>query len=288
MILVTGAAGHFGKAAIEFLLKKDIAPSQIIGMVRDDEKASDLKSKGVQSRIGDYNNYASLVSAFSGVEKLLFISGSEIENRSLQHQNVVNAAKEAGVKHVVYTSFLGKNETESSPLWMVAESHLKTENWLRESGMDYTILKNTLYMDFVPVFMGENVLDVGIIYLPAGSGRVAAALRSEMAEATANILVRDNHVGKVYRFTNSESFSYHEVAQILGDISKKDIKYISPTVEDFSSTLKGFGVPDSIIGLTAGFAIAQAQGELEEVGSDLENLLGRKPTTVKAFLNQIM
>jgi NAD(P)H dehydrogenase (quinone) len=109
-----------------------------------------------------------------------------------------------------------------------------------------------------------------------------------MAEATANILLSDNHVGKVYRFTNSESFSYHEVAQILGDISKKDMKYISPTVEDFSSTLKGFGVPDSIIGLTAGFAIAQAQGELEEVGNDLENLLGRKPTTVRAFLNQIM
>lgn len=288
MILVTGATGHFGKATIDFLLNKGIAPSHIIGMVRDDEKASDLKSKGVQSRVGDYNNYASLVSAFSGVEKLLFISGSEIENRSIQHQNVVNAAKEAGVKQVVYTSFLGKNETESSPLWIVAESHLQTENWLRESGMDYTILKNTLYMDFVPVFMGENVLDVGIIYLPAGSGRVAAALRSEMAEATANILLSDNHVGKVYRFTNSESFSYDEVAQILGEISKKDMKYISPTVEDFSSTLKGFGVPDSIIGLTAGFAIAQAQGELEEVGNDLENLLGRKPTTVKAFLNQIM
>jgi NAD(P)H dehydrogenase (quinone) len=113
MILVTGATGHFGKSTIDFLLKKGISSTNIVALVRDEEKAADLKNKGVVLRIGDYDNYTSLVNAFKGVEKLLFVSGSDIFKRGAQHQNVVTAAKEAGVQHIVYTSFQGKNETES-------------------------------------------------------------------------------------------------------------------------------------------------------------------------------
>ncbi len=287
MILVTGATGHFGKSIIEFLLKKGISSTNIIALVRDEEKATDLKNQGVVVRTGDYDNYTSLVNAFKGVEKLLFVSGSDIVNRNAQHQNVVSAAKEAGVKHVVYTSFLGRDETETSPLWIVIESHLKTENWLKESGLDYTILKNTLYMDLVPAFLGENVLESGVIYLPAGNGTVGAVLRSEMAEATANILTSDNHSGKTYQFTNNNAFSYQEVAQQLSEITGKTINYISPTPDEYVQTLTELGVPADYIGLFTGFAVAQANGELELVGSDLEQLLGRKPTSIKTFLNQV-
>lgn len=287
MILVTGATGHFGKSTIDFLLKKGISSTNIVALVRDEEKAVDLKNKGVVLRIGDYDNYTSLVSAFKGVEKLLFVSGSDIFKRGAQHQNVVAAAKEAGVQHIVYTSFQGKNETESSPLWLVAQSHLQTEVWLKESGMDFTILKNTLYMDFVPAFLGEKVLETGLIYLPAGNGKVGAVLRSEMAEATANILTGSTHEGKTYRFTNLESFSYQEVAQHLSEITDKSINYISPTADEYAQTLTEHGVPTDFIGLFSSFAVAQANGELEMVGSDLEQLLGRKPTSVKTFLNQV-
>ncbi len=287
MILVTGATGQFGKSAIDFLLKNGISSSNIVAFVRDEEKANELKNQGVVLRIGDYDNYTSLVNAFKGVEKLLFVSGSDIIKLSTQHQNVVSAAKEAGVKHVVYTSFLGKDETETSPLWIVIESHLKTEAWLRESGLDYTILKNTLYMDFVPAFLGENVLKAGIIYLPADNGKVGAVLRSEMAEATTNILTSANHEGKTYNFTSHEAFSYHEVAQHLSEITGKQINYISPTADEYGQTLSGYGVPTDLIGLFTGFAVAQASGELEIVGSDLEQLLGRKPTSVKTFLSQV-
>lgn len=287
MILVTGATGHYGKSTIDFLLNKGISSTNIVALVRDEEKAADIKSKGVALRIGDYDNYDSLLDAFKGVEKLLFVSGSDIFNRGVQHQNVVKAAKESGVKHIVYTSFLGKNETESSTLWLVAQSHLQTEGWLKESGMDYTILKNTLYMDFVPAFLGEKVLETGVIYLPAGNGKVGAVLRSEMAEATATILSSQNHTGKTYRFTNSEAFSYQEVAQQLSDITGKTINYISPTAEEYAHTLTKHGVPADFIGLFSSFAVAQEKGELEMVGSDLEQLLGRKPTTVKTFLAQI-
>lgn len=287
MILVTGATGHFGKSTIDFLLKKGISSTNIVALVRDEEKAAEIKSKGVALRIGDYDNYNSLIDAFIGVEKLLFVSGSDIFNRGAQHQNVVKAAKESGVKHVVYTSFQGKNETESSPLWPVAQSHLQTEAWLKESGIDYTILKNTLYMEFVPAFLGEKVIETGVIYLPAGNGKVGAVLRSEMAEATAAILASSKHAGKTYRFTNHEAFSYQEVAEYLSEITDKTINYISPTAEEYANTLTKHGVPADFIGLFSSFAVAQAKGELEMVGSDLEQLLGRKPTSVKTFLTQI-
>lgn len=287
MILVTGATGHFGKSTIDFLLKKGISSTSIAALVRNEKKAGDLRNKGVVLRNGDYDNYTSLVTAFKGIEKLLFVSGSDILRRGAQHQNVVAAAKEAGVKHIVYTSFQGKNETESSPLWLVAQSHLQTEAWLKESGISYTILKNTLYMEFVPAFLGEKVIETGVIYLPAGNGKVGAVLRSEMAEATANILTSSTHARKTYHFTNLEAFSYQEVAQLLSEITAKTIHYVSPTADEYAQTLTKHGVPADFIGLFSSFAIAQANGELEMIGSDLEHLLGRKPTSVKAFLSQV-
>jgi NAD(P)H dehydrogenase (quinone) len=287
MILVTGATGHFGKSTIDFLLKNGTSPTNIVALVRAEEKAAELKSKGVVVRVGDYNNYASLVNAFNGVQKLLFVSGSDIHSRLGQHKNVITAAKEAGVKHIVYTSFQGRNETETSPLWVVAQSHLQTEVWLKESGIAYTILKNTLYMDFVPAFLGEKVLETGVIYLPAGNGKVGAVLRAEMAEATANILTSSNHAGKTYQFANNEAFSYQEVAGYLSDITGKTINYISPTADEYAQTLAAHGVPNEFIGVFSAFAVAQAVGELDLVGSDLEQLLGRKPTSVKTFLNQV-
>lgn len=287
MILVTGATGHFGKSTIDFLLKNGTSATNIVALVRAEEKAAELKSKGVALRVGDYDNYASLVNAFKGVEKLLFVSGSDIQTRLEQHQNVVRAAKEAGVKHIVYTSFQGKNETETSPLWLVAQSHLQTEVWLKESGIDYTILKNTIYMDLVPAFLGDKVLETGVIYLPAGNGKVSAVLRAEMAEATANILTGSNHAGKTYRFTNHEAFSYQEVAGYLSEITGKTINYISPTVDEYAHKLAVHGVPNEFIGVFSAFAVAQAGGELDLVGSDLEHFLGRRPRSVKTFLTQV-
>lgn len=287
MILVTGASGQFGNAAINSLLKKGVQSNKITAMVRNEESIQDFKEKGIHFAIGDYNNYSSLVQAFIGVEKLLFISSSDVVNRQIQHENVVNAAIEAGVKHIIYTSFQSKNETETSPIWMVAKSHLHTEKELKASGINYTILKNSLYMDLVPGFVGEKILETGVIFLPAGDGKVSAVLRSEMAEAAAEILVGSNHEGKVYDFTNTEAFSYKEVAQVITEITGKTINYVSPTPEEYTQTLAQYGVPNEVIELLSGFAIAQAHGELEAVGSDLELLLGRKPTTIRAFLAQV-
>ena len=287
MILVTGSTGHFGNATINFLLEKGVNANEILALVRNEQSGDDFKKRGIGVVVGDYDNYASLVNAFKGVEKLLFISGSDVAKRLSQHENVVNAAKEAGVKHIVYTSFQRKNETETSPIWMVAQSHIKTEKWLKESGISYTILKNNFYMDFLPGFIGEKVLESGVIYVPAENGKVGAVLRSEMAEGAASVLATTGHEGKEYDFTNAEAVTYQEIAETISKASGKTINYISPSAEDYGNTLAIYGVPAEVIGIFSSFAVAQAKGELDGESADLEKLLGRKPLSIKDFLTNL-
>lgn len=287
MILVTGATGHFGGATINFLLEKGVEAKRISALVRNEQSVDEFKKKGVKTLIGDYNNYNLLATAFVGVEKLLLVSGSDLMNRTAQHLNVINAAKEAGVKHIIYTSFQRRNESENSPLGIVARSHIQTEKSLKESGIDYTILKNNLYMDFLPGFIGEKVAETGVIFVPAENGKVSAVLRSEMAEATANILATDSHIGKEYDFTNTTAVTYHDIAKTVSEAIEKPINYISPSVEEYSKTLASQGVPAEVIGIFSSFAVAQAQGELDIESTDLENLLGRTPTSVQEFLSKL-
>lgn len=287
MILVTGATGHFGSSSIQFLLQKGFPAKQIKALVRSGQSADELLQQGVSVAFGNYDDFASLESAFDGVEKLLFISGSDIGKRLTQHENIVRAAKTAGVKHVIYTSFQRKDETETSPLWPVAQSHIQTEKWLKESGLAYTILKNNLYMDFLPGFIGDAVLERGSIYLPAENGKVAAVLRSEMAEAAANILLSTGHAGKEYHFTNTEALSYPEIAQVIAEVSGKAIGYYSPSADEYTTTLLGYGLPSDAVGIFSSFAVAQAKGELDNVSTDLEQLLGRRPITVRNFIRQV-
>lgn len=285
-ILVTGSTGSLGSSIINYLNEKSTGET-IAGLARDEDKGSSLKEMGIDVRIGNYNDAESLKKAFSEVDKLVFVSASELGERVQQHKNVIEAAKAAGVKHVIYTSFQRETETEESPIWMVAESHLKTEQWLKESDMNYTFLRNNLYMDFVPMFLGDNVIDQGAVYLPAGEGEMACALRDDMAEATANVALGEGHENTVYRFANSQSWSFKEVADILSEISGKEISYISPDVEEYMSTMKDADVPEEAIGMSVGFAQAIAQDELSTTSSDFESLLGRKPVGLSEFLKKV-
>ncbi len=285
MILVTGATGHYGKATIDFLLKKGISANNISALVRDESKAADLKAKGVVIRIGDYDNYASLQDAFKNVKKLLLISGNDVVNRGKQQDNVVKAAKEAGVKHILYTSFERKNETETSPIALIAKSHIDTEKNIKASGLAYTIFRNNLYLDALPMFFGEKVLETGIFF-PAGESKSAFALRKDMAEATANVLIGKGHENKVYSLSNSENISIQESADVLSRITGKNIPYTSPATEVYIDTLTKAGVPMEYIKVFAGFAEAVKQGEFTVEKADLEYLLGRKPTSAQEYLTE--
>lgn len=282
-ILITGATGQLGRAAVNELLQK-VNSNDISVLVRNPEKAEDLKAKGVKVIKGDYNDYASLVAAFKGVDKLYFVSSSDVMNRFAQHQNVVKAAVEAGVRHIIYTSAQRTSEDGTSPIALVADAHWQTDNLIKQSGLTYTILKHGLYADILPMFMGDKVIETGTIFLPAGDGKASYASRNDLAAAGAIVLTTEGHENKVYEFGGPVSYSFYDIAGILSELSGKTIQYVSPSVEVYSEQLKSFGVPDQAIQGAATFCVAIAQGEFDYPSGDLERFLGRKPETVKEFL----
>ncbi|MFA9191322.1 SDR family oxidoreductase [Flavobacterium sp. FZUC8N2.13] len=285
-ILVTGATGNFGRLTIDFLLNKGIAANTISALVRDEGKASDLKQKGINLKIGDYDNYDSLLAAFQGIDKLLLVSGTDLVNRSKQQLNVVKAVKEAGVKHILYTSFERKNETETSPIAFLAQSHIDTDNAIKTSGINYTIFRNNLYLDVLPMFLGEKVLEQGIFF-PAGEGQAAYVSRNDLAEAVANVLTSTGHENKEYAMNNVEKYSMQNIADTLSEITNSTVSYTSPSAEIFSNVLKNAAVPAEYIGMFVSFGEAIKQGEFQAESSDLEKLLGRKPTTLADFLKAV-
>src|SRR4030095_1382889 len=206
MILITGATEDLGKATIEFLLEKGAQLGTIAALVRERNKAADLLSKGIIVRIGDYNNYASLVDAFKGVHKLLLVSGTDPENRAKQHENAIKAAKEAGVKHIVYTNYERKNGTENSPAAFSVQRHNYSGKVIKESGIPYTILHNIVYSDMLPFYLDETVSGAGVVF-PTGQTPATFTLYSDMAEPTANVLMSEGHENKEYFFSNAENVS---------------------------------------------------------------------------------
>ncbi len=280
MILVTGATGQLGTAVVTNLLKKTSA-NQIAALVRDESKASAMKEQGVDIRVGSYDDPASLDKAMQGVEKVLLIAGTDEDNRLRQHQNVVDAAKKAGVQCIAYTSRNLKDPNTLANKLMVG--HFQTEDCIKGSGLNYVLFRNVLYMDTIPQFVGgEKVFDMGIS-LPTGDGRVPFALRSEMGEAIANALLESDR-NPIYQLTGSESYSFDDVAATLTDLSGKKVAYTPADRSVFESQMKERGVPEIMVQRVVGFMTDIKNGQEEEVSPDLENLLCRKPASLKEGL----
>lgn len=285
-ILVTGATGSLGKQTLKILSSKTDV-SNLVALVRDESKATELKDLGVEIRKGDYDNIESLKTAFQGIDKLLFVSASDIEKRLPQHKNVLEAAKNSGIKHIVYTSFVRKDESDASPIAAVAKAHIFSEDFILNSGITYTILRNTLYMDFAPFFIGNKVLENQMVYLPSGDGKVSFLLRSEMAEIAASVLTTAGHENKIYTVSSDKAHSYGEVAEIISEVSGKEIKFVSPSVDEYKETMQKAGVPETMIGMNVGFSLAIQHGEFEATNPEISKLLGRKPTSLKDFLKNV-
>lgn len=284
-ILITGASGQLGRQIVLNALKK-VEANQIAVLVRDASKVQDLAGLGVDIRIGDYHQTESLKNVFDGISKLLLISSSDFNNRIGQHKNVIDAAKNSGVKHIFYTG-VSLKDIEHSPLKPMIGDHFLTEDYIKSSGLTYTFLQNSLYAEVIPMFLGENVLETGI-YFPAGDGKVPFVLRSDLAEATANLLIEGNHENKTYQLTASNSYSFGDIASILSELSGKSINYISPEPADFENMLKQFGLPEHIISMSSLFAAGIKNNDFNEIHSDLKTLLGKDATDLKSSLKGLL
>ncbi len=281
MILVTGATGQLGGIVVENLLKTTPA-SNIAVLVRDENKAADLKAKGVEIRVGSYFDKAALDASLQGIEKVLLISSNDFNDRIGQHKNVIDAAKNAGAKHIFYTGVTMK-DIETSPLKPLLADHYQTEDYIKESGLTYTFLQNSLYFEVVPMFVGAGVLETGIFF-PAGEGKVAFAARQDLGEATATILTTEGHENETYNLTGSESYSFAEIASELSALTGKEVAYTSPEPAAFEGMLKQFGLPEGIVVMSVLFAAGIKNDDFNLANNTLEQFLGRKTTDLKAFL----
>jgi NAD(P)H dehydrogenase (quinone) len=280
-LLVTGATGHLGRQTIEFLRER-VPAERIVALARDPAALADLAASSIEVRRGDYFDKASLVAAFAGVEKVLLISAVAFTDRITQHLNIIEAAREAGVRHIIYTS-IQRRAVDPLVISMVTESDIATEDALKASGLDYTILFNALYLDALTMIIGDTAV-VGGVRVPGGSGRGALVARRDLAEANAVILATSGHENRSYTLGGAETISFADIAKTLGDIAGKPVAYVDTALDAYVANKVALGFPTAAAAFLAEWAKAVAVGEYAEITGDLERLIGRKPVNFAAFV----
>ncbi|WP_268035893.1 SDR family oxidoreductase [Algoriphagus sp. PAP.12] len=266
---ITGATGQLGSLVIDHL-KSKTAAENIVALVRNQEKAAGL---GVESRAFDYNDSGTLKQSLSGIDYLLLISSSEVGQRSRQHKNVIQAAKEAGVKWIVYTSLL---HADTSTLSLAGE-HLETEALLKEAGIPVTILRNGWYTEN---YLGsvDSALKAGAFIGSAGEGKISSAARNDFAEAAAVVITDPQHQGKVYELAGDESYTLSDLAKEISKEAGKEIPYNNLEESQYAGILESVGVPAGFAQAIAGWDVSASKGDLFDDSKTLSKLIQR-PTT---------
>ncbi|WP_410609791.1 SDR family oxidoreductase [Amycolatopsis sp. lyj-109] len=272
MIVVTGATGHLGKLVVEGLLEK-LPADQIVAAVRTPEKAADLAERGVEVRRADYADPDSLVTAFKGADKVLLVSSSEVGQRAAQHQAVVEAAEQAGVGHLVYTS---APQATTSAL-VLAPEHKATEELIQASGLTATILRNNWYNENYADTIKQAV-QTGSFAGSAGDGRVASATRADYAAAAVAVLTGEGHEGKVYELAGDVTWTNADLAAEIGQATGREITYVDLPADEHAKVLTQAGLPEPVAGFLVALDANIKDGLLAETTDDLRTLIGR-PTT---------
>jgi NAD(P)H dehydrogenase (quinone) len=272
-IVITGATGQLGRLVVEALLEHNVAAAQIVATGRDVARIGDLADRGVQVRPVDYSDPVSLRQAFAGADKVLLISGSEVGQRLEQHRNAIEAAKDAGVALIAYTSIANAGSTDMQ----LAAEHEATEAALEESGLPYTLLRNSWYLENYTDQL-STYLQHGAVLGSAGDGQVSAATRADYALAAAAVLLRDDQAGKVYELGGDAPFSLSELAGEVSAATDQPVKYQDLPAEQYAEVLVGAGLPEGYAAILADSDLGIARGELLVTSGDLSTLIGR-PTT---------
>ena len=281
-IAITGATGQLGQLVIQHLLKQTQAEN-IIALVRNVEKTEHLKAKGIDVRHFDYDSPATLVPALQGIDKILLISATEVGRRTPQHKAVIDAAIEAKVPYIAYTSLL---RADTSPLGL-AQEHRETEQLIRESGLSYTFLRNNWYSENYLAGLAHNI-ETGILYGAAQDSLISAAPRTDYAEAAANVLLSENHKNKTYELASSTAFTLETLAKTISKVSNKTVAYSNLSAEDYKQGLLQAGLPEGLVNVIVEADIEAQNGAMLSDSKDLETLLNRPTTSLEKTIKSLL
>ncbi len=282
MIAITGATGYLGREVVRLLLER-VATPEVIAVVRSAGKAQDLAALGVSVREADYSKPETLTAAFAGSEKVLLISSSEVGHRIPQHKAVVDAAKKAGAKLLVYTSILS---ADISPL-VLAKEHKATEEYIRNSGIPFVILRNGWYLENQTGALAPAIAH-GAILGAAGDGRFAAAARADYAEAAVAVLTADGHARRTYELGGDVPYTLTELAAEVSKQTGKAVAYHNLPQNQYAEALVGFGLPELLAQAVADAEAGAAKGALDTTSHDLNQLLGRPTTSLSAAISSAL
>jgi NAD(P)H dehydrogenase (quinone) len=268
-IAVTGATGHLGTFVVEEL-KKRVSNENIVALVRTPGKASALE---VEVRAFDYNQPETMTAALAGVDRLVLISGNEIGQRARQHFNVIEAAGKAGVEWIVYTSLLHADSTTLN----LAGEHMTTEEALKASGINYTILRNGWYTENYTDSIG-GALAGGAFIGSAGNGKISSAARVDYAEAAAVAITDESHKGKVYELAGDDYYTLADLAAEISNQTGTNIPYRNLTEAEYTKILESFEIPAGFAAAIASWDVSASKDDLFDDSHQLSALIGR-PTT---------
>ena len=282
MIIVTGGTGQLGRAIVQNLVQF-VNPSEVGVSVRDLGKASDLVELGVHVRQGDFSQPESLLHAFEDVDQLLIVSSNAASYGAdplVQHRAAIDAARASGVSRIVYTSHMAANTGSAFP---PARDHAATEKMLSESGVAWTALRNGFYASSGLFLMGDAIR-TGVISAPL-DGKVSWTAHADLARAAARILVsKDSFHGPTPPLTGSESLNLTDFAEVLSLKLGRPVRREVITDEAFKEQMLAQKVPPAFLNTSVGLYQASRDGEFETVDSTLEEVLTRKPISIRDLI----
>jgi NAD(P)H dehydrogenase (quinone) len=272
-VVVTGATGQLGRLVVEALLRRGTSPADIVATGRNEARLAELSGLGVRTAVTDYDAPATLRAAFAGADRVLLVSGTQMGRRVAQHRAVIEAARAAGVTLLAYTSL---SNVETATMALAAE-HRETERVIRESGIPFTLLRNSWYLEN---YLGQlpTYLEHGVVGATRG-GKISAATRADYADAAAAALLADDSAGHAFEL-GGQSFTLADLAATVASVSGRDVPAAEVTPEQLAGILVGAGVPEPYAQVLVSADEGIARGELEVTSGDLERLIGRPPTTL--------
>jgi len=287
MLMVTGASGNLGRQ-VTANLQALVGSSGLVAGTRDpsSELARQLRASGVEVRQVDFDDPAHLTAAFEGIEAALIISTYAPNSiRPRQNLNAIEAAKRAGVRRLAYTSFAGAGPTATAD--HSVQVHWPTEQALVASGMKYTILRHALYADIMVGDLNET-LATGVLRRAGGSARCAYIARDDLAWSAANVLANPGHENRVYTETMEETLTCTQIAAAMSEVFDREIRYEAVPIDEWPAYMtQHWGVPAELAKSSLGTMRALQDGEFDITSRDYESIAGRKPKTMREFLETV-